>query len=131
MATGGEGSHRAKYNGCDVAIVERVDAFTGGVGCYLVELPDGERMGAYGDEIILVPEPRPGGAYPCPDCGAEDWRVTYQVYQSQDAAVSVGEDGRPVVGEYRGNTCVDYDGGRDVEMSCQECGTLVPLDVQG
>lgn len=121
------GTSRMKWNGADVTVLERAEGFKGGVGAWIVDAGgEGGKFGAYGDELFIYPEPVEGKPFPCPDCGFHEWRVTYRVYESQDARV-VFEGGRPSVEEYLGNGCQDYDGTEEEEMSCQMCGTVIPL----
>lgn len=71
-------------------------------------------------------KPRPGDPFPCPNCGADDWRVSYPESAHQDVIVIVGEDGKPEIEDYTGNTDTYSDGdGDNEELRCNECDHVI------
>lgn len=121
---GGNRSLRAPFDGQDVRIVEVRS--TSGPGLYVVTpaADTGETVtfGAYGDELILVPEPKVGAEWPCPSCGStEDWRVWYTTDESQECSVTFGAHG-PEVQEYLGNSETGEGVGQDESLYCRGCG---------
>lgn len=132
MVTKGQGSHRARFNGADVQVDERVD-FDSELdsigGCFIVRCGD-ESFGAYGDELVLVPEPVEGKEYPCPSCGEAAWRVWYTTDEAQDAEVTFGERGPEVV-DYLGNSESGEGVGEDESIYCSLCGYTEELRAAG
>lgn len=74
----------------------------------------------------VVTKPQPGDPFVCPNCGSEDWRVSYPESAHQDVEVIVGEDGEPEIADYLGNTGTYSDGdGDNEELSCNECDHVI------
>ena len=129
---GGENSLRAPFDGQDVRIVEVRS--TSGPGLYVVapasDTGETVTFGAYGDELILVPPPRPGEPFACPGCGStQAWRVWYTTDESQDAQILVGDDGTPFVFEYLGDSESGDGVGADESLYCRGCGHVEEFDV--
>ena len=128
MVTNRKGSHRAKYDGAEVTVTQRVDSFAGGVGCYLAYTEGGEEFGAYGDELILVPDAKPGDVFSCPSCGATDsWREWSQDWYCQSVSVIVGSDGKAEIEEYHGDGEHGDGGGEGAYLTCRACDNDVEL----
>jgi len=71
------------------------------------------------------PEPR---QFPCPACGADDWRVEYFELAYQDVKVVVTDAGIPYVDQYAVGDYGHHDGdSRDHELICNACAFVLIL----
>lgn len=65
--------------------------------------------------------------FPCPDCGANEWRAWYPEYASQSVILAVDDDGRPYADDYTG----DYEGAdvtfENESYECLVCGHEITM----
>ena len=116
---------RGPYRGSQVEIVHvGAGVVNRDVGAlYAVKVVGGDpydHFGAYGDELFIVPEPREGARFVCPDCGCEELRVLYQRENSQRVSVRTGPSGEPIVEDYFGDDN-EFEAGEDEWVYCTSC----------
>ena len=70
-----------------------------------------------------------GRPFPCPKCGASNWRLEYYESAYQTAEVELGENGKPVIVDCpAGDDYGNYDSpGLDEALRCRNCDTTIDL----
>jgi hypothetical protein len=73
--------------------------------------------------------PAPGAPFPCPNCGASDWKADYYEAVWQTVSLTVGADGEPELGDYLGVTGTYDDPSTEDEFyRCCSCDFVIPLE---
>lgn len=85
------------------------------------------------------PAPKPGDPFECPSCGGTDWTADYYQAMRQGVDLVVGEDGAPVLEEWREDS-TSYDDGdsETINYNCEDCHheitlgtfTFAPIDTE-
>jgi hypothetical protein len=66
--------------------------------------------------------------FPCPSCGGTEWKADYYEAVWQTISLFVGDDGKPVFGDYTGVTG-SYDDGSTADEAwvCRSCDHRLEL----